>query len=71
MTEQVPAERRATIKEASAYSGVPEGTLRRWISERRLTAYRVGPRKLQVDLNDVDRLRRPVHPVEPEQENQE
>jgi excisionase family DNA binding protein len=46
-----------SLKEAEAASGIPAPTLRRWISEGRLPAYRLGPRRIQVDLNDVDALR--------------
>lgn len=60
-TEPAPP-RWATIAEASAYSHVPEATLRRWISEKRLPASRLGPRKLQVDLNELDKLRTPITP---------
>ena len=72
MTEQraesKPEPRWATIAEAAEYSHVPEATLRRWIAEERLPADRVGPRKLQVDLNEVDKLRTPARPPQPDQE---
>jgi excisionase family DNA binding protein len=58
----------ATLAEASEYSHVPEGTLRRWIAEKRLPADRVGPRKIQVDLNELDKLRTPIAPPPPQQE---
>jgi excisionase family DNA binding protein len=58
-----PAPRWASLKEAAAYSGVPAPTLRRWIAERRLPATRLGPRRIQVDLNDLDKLRTVVAPA--------
>lgn len=61
-----PVPRWRTIAEASADSGIPEGTLRRWINERRLPAERVGPRRLRVDLNELDKMRTPA--VEPDDE---
>lgn len=61
-TEPAPAPRWATVAEASTHSGVPVSTLRRWIREERLPAHKIGPRKVQVDLNVLDGLRRPVHP---------
>jgi excisionase family DNA binding protein len=70
-----PARRRAVerwvyLSEAETYSGIPYGTLRRWISEGRLPAERVGPRRIQVNLDDLDALRAPIpaapphHPIE-------
>lgn len=44
-----------TIREAARLSGVPAGTLRRWLSEGRLT--RVGERKpFRVDLREVEQV---------------
>jgi excisionase family DNA binding protein len=62
------APRWATLAEAEAYSRVPQSTLRRWIAAGRLPATRVGPRKIQVDLNEVDKLRTPITPPPPPQE---
>jgi excisionase family DNA binding protein len=50
----------ASLKEAEIYAHIPRRTLRRWIAEGRLPADRIGPRQIQVDLNDVDRLRAPI-----------
>jgi excisionase family DNA binding protein len=50
------------MNEAVEYSRIPWRTLRRWIKEGRLPAYRIGPRLIQVDLNDLDRLRRRLIP---------
>jgi excisionase family DNA binding protein len=41
----------------AAYSGLPVRTLRDWIAKGLLPAYRIGPRQIQIDLNDIDRLR--------------
>lgn len=61
MSSKLPlAPRWATMKEAAEYSGFNEVTLRRWISAGRLPAHRLGPRRLMVDLNEIDRLRVPV-----------
>jgi excisionase family DNA binding protein len=54
------APRWASLKEAESYSRIPRRTLRRWIAEGRLPATRVGPRQIQVDLNDVDTLRQAI-----------
>jgi excisionase family DNA binding protein len=48
----------AFLKEAEAYSGVPVRTLRDWIARGWLPATRLGPKRIQVDLNDLDALRR-------------
>lgn len=56
-----PAEPRwASINEASAYSNIPKRTLRDWIRTGRLPGYRIGPRQIQVDLNDIDAMRRRI-----------
>jgi excisionase family DNA binding protein len=57
-----PEPRWATMNEAAEYSRIPWRTLRRWIKEGRLPAYRIGPRLIPVDLNDLDRLRRRLIP---------
>ena len=56
-----PAEPRwATIKQAADYAGCSERTMRRWAHDGRLEAKRMGPRRIQVDLNLIDQLRKPV-----------
>jgi excisionase family DNA binding protein len=45
-----------TLKEAAAWYGVSERTLRRRIAEGRLRAYRVGPRSIRVTAEDVEAL---------------
>jgi excisionase family DNA binding protein len=35
-------------------------TVRRWIADGRITGYRVGPRLIKVDLNELDAILRPV-----------
>jgi excisionase family DNA binding protein len=55
-----PAPRWATLAEAAIYSKVPRSTLRRWIAQGLLPAKRLGPRRIQVDLNDLDAMRQPI-----------
>ena len=50
----------ATLAEAAIYSRVPRSTLRRWIAQGLLPANRLGPRRIRVDLNDVDAMRQPI-----------
>lgn len=55
-----PARRLVSLAAAAEYADVSTRTLRRYISAGRLTGYRVGPRLLKVDLNDLDRLAHPI-----------
>lgn len=48
------------IKEAAAYAGVAEGTLRRYHLKGELQAYRRGPRILWFRREDLDALLRPA-----------
>ena len=54
----------ASVAEAHEYlrGQVSERTLRRWIADERvpLTGHRLGPRRIQIDLNELDRLRAPI-----------
>jgi excisionase family DNA binding protein len=45
---------------AAAYADVSTRTLRHYISRGRLTGYRVGPRLIKIDLNELDELARPI-----------
>lgn len=45
---------------AAAYADISTRTLRRYISHGRLTGYRVGPRLVKVDLNELDVMIRPI-----------
>lgn len=54
------APRWATMHEAADYAGVSYSTMRRWVRAGRPPGSRLGPRKIQVDLNDLDRMRCPV-----------
>jgi len=38
--------------------------MRDWITKGWLPAYRMGPRQIQIDLNDVDALRRRIPTVD-------
>ncbi len=54
-----PRRRLATIGLAAEYVDMHPRTVRRWIAAGRLPAYRVGPRLLKIDLNELeDMLRR-------------
>lgn len=52
--------RLASIAEAATYFDVSTRTIRRYISNGFLPAYRVGPRLIKVDLDELDKLARRV-----------
>ena len=52
--------RYAPLAEGAEYAGVPTRTLRDWGALGLIPLYRIGPRLLQADLNDIDDLRRRV-----------
>lgn len=60
--EQPPSRpaRPATIAGAAIYRKVPERTMRRWVERGLIRAWRHGPRRIIVDLDDVDTLFRSV-----------
>ena len=47
-------------RQAAEYLGITDRTLRRMIAAGKLPAYRLGPRLLRIDVNDLDALLRPV-----------
>lgn len=52
--------RPASIPDAADRYGVHSTTVRRWISDGRITGYRFGPRMIRVDLDEIDALFRPL-----------
>lgn len=48
------------ISEAATIFDVHHSTVRRWISQGRITGYRLGPRMLRVDLNEIESMLRPL-----------
>ena len=57
-------DRLLTIEEAAGRLRCSKPTIRRYVSQGRLTAYRVGPRMIRLDGDQVDRLARPITPRE-------
>jgi excisionase family DNA binding protein len=55
------APRWATLNEACTYTGFTKTTLKRWIKNGDITAVRFGPKRIQVDLNELDALRVPIN----------
>jgi len=60
MTTPSQASRRQyeSVGEAAARVGVSTKTVRRWIASGQLAGYRMGPRLLRVDPDDLDRMLR-------------
>lgn len=54
--EEAIPRRYATLTEAAEYAAVNPRTLRRRIAAGDLTGFRMGPRVVRVDLNELDRL---------------
>jgi excisionase family DNA binding protein len=54
--------RYASVREAAEYTGLCTRTIRRYIAAGRITGHRLGPKLIQVDLNEVDRLVLPLSP---------
>jgi excisionase family DNA binding protein len=60
----LPGARWVKLIEAAEYAQIPMRTMRDWIAKGWLPAYRIGPRQIQIDLNDVDALRRRIPTVD-------
>jgi excisionase family DNA binding protein len=54
-----------SLAAGAAYSDVSVRTLRRYIAQGRLTGYRVGPRLVKVDLNELRKLASPIPTAKP------
>lgn len=52
--------RLVTLEDAAEYAWVSPKTIRRRIADGTLTGYRLGPRLLRVDLNELDATFRPI-----------
>ena len=49
------------VAEAAEAADVSPRTIRRYIASGRLTAYRVGPRLIKIDVAEVEALKRPIN----------
>lgn len=61
----MPERRLVSLPEAAELLDVDPITLRRWGAKGRLKLYRIGPRMLRVDANEVEALARPVPTTDP------
>lgn len=57
---QTPVRRWASLTLGAEHIGVSDKTMRRMIASGRITGYRVGPRLIRVDLNELDALLRRI-----------
>jgi len=56
-TPSRPSQRHCeSVGDAAARVGVSTKTVRRWIASGQLAGYRIGPRLLRIDPDDVDRM---------------
>ncbi|HEX3284960.1 MAG TPA: helix-turn-helix domain-containing protein [Mycobacterium sp.] len=55
--------RLVTTRHAAEVCGVHVNTIRKWIGQGRLRAYRVGPQQMRVDRDDLAALIMPVVPA--------
>lgn len=54
------ARKLVTLAEAAKYHHVSQHTLRRMIARGDITGYRLGPKLIRVDLDDLDALAHPI-----------
>jgi len=61
-TSKTPVARRrlGSIADAAEFAGVNPKTIRRRIADGSLNGYRMGPRLIRVDLNELDAILRPI-----------
>ncbi|WP_370501148.1 excisionase family DNA-binding protein [Mycolicibacterium sp. jd] len=59
VTSGAGGRRYATMKAAGDYVGVSQSTIRQWITDGRITGYRINDRVYRVDLNEIDAAMQP------------
>ncbi len=52
--------RLTTLALAAEYAGVDPRTLRRYVAAGDLTGYRLGPRLIRIDIDELDAMLRPI-----------
>ena len=60
MSHATTTSRYAPIRQAAEANGIAYRTLLLWIARGEIQAYRFGPKLLQVDLDELAALRKPV-----------
>ena len=64
-TSQTPHRQLVSVASAAERVGCHPRTLRRWIAAGTLAAYRVGPRMVKIDLDELEAIVRPIPAVGP------
>lgn len=59
----IPTRQLIPLRDAAAQLGVHPRTLRRYITEGRITGYRIGDRRVVLDVADLDQLAQPIPAV--------
>ena len=52
--------RLAGTTQAAEYAGLCTRTIYRYIADGRLTGYRVGPKLIKIDLDELDAITKPI-----------
>ena len=60
MPKIADSRRLRSLEEAAGYIDVTPRTIRRWIAAGTLTGYRMGPKLIRVDLNELDAMLRAI-----------
>ena len=60
MSKNKSVRRLDSITVAAECAGVCTKTIRRWISDGRITGYRMGPRLIRVDLDELAEMLQPI-----------
>ena len=60
MPQRNSSSRQVGVNEAARITGLHRDTIRRYIADGRLTAYRVGPKLIKISIDDLDALARPI-----------
>ena len=63
MTTDVPRRRLASVTDAAKLAACSGKTIRRLIASGELTGYRLGARMIRVDLDELNRIMRPIIPA--------
>lgn len=53
-------QRLTSLQGAATYADLSARTVRRYIADGRLPAYRIGPKLVRIDLDDLDKIVRPI-----------
>ena len=60
MDKNKSRQRLDSLSNAADFAGVSTKTIRRWISDGRITGYRMGPRLIRVDLDELAAMLQPI-----------